>query len=128
MACNEPSHLDLHCVPFCCIVQLIFPFEVMDVSIFKDGRVHFGNSGMKESVNLHLSTDDIRNIYLLFPRKYILNFMQTVLYHKYPFLRESYQQNALVKNDKCGNTGKQLTHFILETPKKITGKHSLQIV
>ena len=43
MACYEPSHQDQHCLPF----WLIFPFEIMEVSKFKDGRIHFGNLGLK---------------------------------------------------------------------------------
>ena len=52
---NEPSHQDLHCLPFClffcllfCVLITLKPlFEAVDMSKFKDGRVHIRNSGVK---------------------------------------------------------------------------------
>ena len=44
---NEPSHQDLHCLPLCywCLTEP--PFATMDVSKFKDGKVHVRNLGLK---------------------------------------------------------------------------------
>ena len=44
---NEPSHQDLHCLPFCFDFWLRPLFRTMVRIRFKDGRVHFRNSGMK---------------------------------------------------------------------------------
>ena len=47
MARNEPSHQDLHCLPFCFNFTLEPLFASGDKSKFKDGRVHFRNSDVK---------------------------------------------------------------------------------
>ena len=47
MAHYEPSHQDLHCLPFCFILWLISLVATMNVSKFKNGRVHFRNLGVK---------------------------------------------------------------------------------
>ena len=47
MACNEWSHQDLHCLPFFfCVLWLKPLFASVDMSKFKDGRIHFRNWGM----------------------------------------------------------------------------------
>ena len=43
MAHNEPSQQDLHCLPF----WLASPYETVDMSKFKAGRVHLRNLGVK---------------------------------------------------------------------------------
>ena len=60
MAHREPSHLDVHCLPFCfCFVFCCFffvfcfvfftdiLFAMMGMPKLKDGSVHFRNSGVK---------------------------------------------------------------------------------
>ena len=42
----EPSHQDLHSLPFCFEFWLRSLFGTMVLTRFKDGRVHFRNSGM----------------------------------------------------------------------------------
>ena len=45
---NGPSHQDLHYLPFGFFDYTLKPlFEAVDMSKFKDGRVHYRNSGMK---------------------------------------------------------------------------------
>ena len=44
---NEPSHQDLHCLPFCFDFWLSLLVGTMVLSRFKDRRVHFRNSVMK---------------------------------------------------------------------------------
>ena len=44
---NEPSHLDLHCLPFFGFDFKLKPlFASVDMSKFGDRRVHFRKSGM----------------------------------------------------------------------------------
>ena len=55
MAHHEPSHLDVHCLPFCLFFFFfIFFFFFTDILFamtgmpkLKDGSVHFRNSGVK---------------------------------------------------------------------------------
>ena len=47
MACNKPSHQDLHSLPFCAWSLSNTPFATMDQVRFKDGRVHFKNLRVK---------------------------------------------------------------------------------
>ena len=47
MAHYEPSHQDPHCCHYAFDFTLKPLFEAVDMSKFKDGRVHFRNSGMK---------------------------------------------------------------------------------
>ena len=47
---SEPSHQDLHCLPFCFDFWLTFLFATIDVSKFNDGNAHFIKSGWKGSV------------------------------------------------------------------------------
>ena len=45
---NEPSHQDLHCLPFCFFDFGLSPlFTIMGMSKSKDGRVHIRNSEVK---------------------------------------------------------------------------------
>ena len=44
---KEPSHQNLHCLPFHFDFRLKPLFASVDVSKFKDGRVHFRNLGVK---------------------------------------------------------------------------------
>ena len=44
---NEPSHQDLHCLPFCSSFTTVTRLAAMHVSKRKDGIVHFRNLGMK---------------------------------------------------------------------------------
>ena len=56
MACNEPSHQDLHCLPFCFEFCLWPLFGAIVLTWFKDERVHCWNSEMKElNCNIHFS-------------------------------------------------------------------------
>ena len=41
MASNEPSHLDLHCLPFYFLFLTETLFASVDKSKFKNGRIHF---------------------------------------------------------------------------------------
>ena len=52
---NEPSHQDLHYLPFCLKFTMKPLFEAVDMSKFKDGGVHFRNSGMKGLI-IHIHT------------------------------------------------------------------------
>ena len=45
------SYQDLHGLSFCFDFRRISLFATMDFSIFKDGRIHFRNSGLKELSN-----------------------------------------------------------------------------
>ena len=47
MADNKPSHLELHCLSFCSYVLTDTLFAIIDLSKYKDVRVHFRNVGMK---------------------------------------------------------------------------------
>ena len=46
MAHDEPSHLDLHCFPFCSWFWTDTLFAIMDMPKFKDEKIHFINSGV----------------------------------------------------------------------------------
>ena len=48
MAHNEPSHQDLHFLPFCSWILTGTPFATVDMSKFKAGRGHFRNLRVKE--------------------------------------------------------------------------------
>ena len=43
----DPSHLNLHCLPFCCWFVLVYRFAKNDVSKFKNEKVYFRNAGVK---------------------------------------------------------------------------------
>ena len=47
MAHNEPSHQDLHCSAVCLDFRLRPLFGTMVLTRFKDGRVHFRDTGLK---------------------------------------------------------------------------------
>ena len=47
---NEPSHQDLHCLPFCFVFWLTFKYVKMDMSKFIEEKVHFINSWWKELI------------------------------------------------------------------------------
>ena len=52
---HEPSHQDLHCLPFSCFFcfRLKSPFASVDMSKLKDGIVHFRYSGVKRLIILY---------------------------------------------------------------------------
>ena len=52
---DEPSHQDLHCLPFWVLV-LETPVLKNGPSKFEDGRNHFRNSGVKELTHLCLAS------------------------------------------------------------------------
>ena len=47
---RKPSHQDLQCLPICFSLRPKPLFASVDMSKFKDERVHFRNSGMRELV------------------------------------------------------------------------------
>ena len=68
MAHDEPSHQDLHCLPFCSWLTTNFLLGVMDVSEYRDGRIYFRNSGLK-GINLVLKLGQTRFCLYIFNKR-----------------------------------------------------------
>ena len=62
-ACNKPSYQNLHCLPFCYWIFDWNPFLQLDVSKFRDGKVHVRNSGVKV---LNICERDVKDQIIVF--------------------------------------------------------------